>query len=103
MGWKVASRSLQQIVANLAGEGYLCFLLLTVALVPLSKRWWHDEYESYSWRNIFCGLASDPDLFSVYLSYGSNHYSTSYALQNLLVLPSSSSNFSRLCKRSLRC
>lgn len=101
--WKGGGHSLQQVVTDLFSYGYLCFFILTVTLVPLSGHWWQRHYESYTWRNVFCGWGSDHDLFVAYVSYGVNRYTMSYALHNLQVIPATPINTSRECTRSLRC
>eukprot|EP00928_Gymnodinium_smaydae_P084109 TRINITY_DN67365_c0_g1_i1.p1 TRINITY_DN67365_c0_g1~~TRINITY_DN67365_c0_g1_i1.p1 ORF type:complete len:309 (-),score=47.33 TRINITY_DN67365_c0_g1_i1:521-1447(-) len=101
--WRTSGYSLKDVTTTLLNDGYLCFLIISVALVPISGRWWQPHYESYSWRNVFCGQGSDHDLFAAFVAYGANRFTMSYALTDLRVMPHEPRNASRQCVRSLTC
>eukprot|EP01062_Namystynia_karyoxenos_P048327 TRINITY_DN36749_c0_g1_i1.p1 TRINITY_DN36749_c0_g1~~TRINITY_DN36749_c0_g1_i1.p1 ORF type:complete len:412 (+),score=136.95 TRINITY_DN36749_c0_g1_i1:85-1320(+) len=55
------ANSLRSVVGRLGAAAYRCFMALyrspardRVLLLPLSGRWWHDDFEHGKWANIFC-------------------------------------------------
>jgi hypothetical protein len=41
--------TLHNVVEQLSGFGYNCWLMETSHLLPLSGRWWSAEYEFFNW------------------------------------------------------
>jgi FkbM family methyltransferase len=49
-----ASRSLREVVAQLGGWGYVCYLQQRELLLELGGGCWAEEYEFKSWANVLC-------------------------------------------------
>ena len=69
--------SLRVAVEYLFSFGYLCFLITRFALIPLNGPLWDAFYESLEWANAFC--ARSENMFDVYVSYGTNNQTGSFA------------------------
>jgi hypothetical protein len=53
--------TLEAVVERLRDVGYDCFLMTPTHLLPLSGRWWMQEYEFWGWSNVVCARSGQSD------------------------------------------
>jgi len=53
--------TLHDVVERLRDVGYLCWLMTPAHLLPLSGRWWMEEYEFWGWSNVVCSRSGQSD------------------------------------------
>jgi FkbM family methyltransferase len=59
--------TLHNVVEQLSGFGYNCWLMETSHLLPLSGRWWSAEYEFFNWRGPRAARRPPPAALPSYL------------------------------------